>query len=386
MIRNNASAVGKTVTLSSGAALKIINHNGKSGNHSRHLFYCQKCAKDTELFGDGTFWSRLHNLTVRDSAPCGCGKSPLWSYEQNAIRCQRAAKRKGLEFISLDAEPKGCYGRVHLACRKHPFREIRATVNSLVNGDCGCRSCYEETLVARAASDEDAAKKYLDKCGYPQGTTISRIKGRPGGRIRFRLWCSSCANDEYAQAGLCSGVFAVPIEALCSGEKSCRCGKTKRKPEKIARFQCESLLEDSEIMFVDWLDGYKNGKSKIIAECPDHGRFYPSPQSILVGSRCPGCSAGGYSVNRPGFLYLLESECKSMMKVGISNNFAQREKDLRNSTPFGFSVLSVISMQGPAAPVLERKILQRSKRLGLTGFNGSSEWVERDEAIPDYFQ
>lgn len=387
MVKNNASAVGKTVTTESGHSFEVIDHNGKTGNHSRHLFHCPRCAKDPELFGDGNFWSRLHSLTYRSAPPCGCAYSPRWTEEQCRVRCERAARCHGLLFKGWVGEYKGCYTRVSLYCPDHG--EIKSkTINNLVNQNQGCRKCYEVRIRESAMSDKEAEEKYLPLCGYPEGSTLRRIKHaeQEGRRNKFVVYCPKCGNDEYAHAGLCDGVFITNSEALCSGEKSCRCSITKRKPEKIARFQCVSVLNESGFDFISWLSEYNNTNSKIIAFCPKHGLFYPTAQQTLKGHLCPNCGIGGYKTSKPGQLYLLASECNTMMKVGITNNFEKRQKELIASTPFTFDVLAVRDMQGPAAPVLERKILERSNRLGLTGFGGATEWIEYDESVLDYFQ
>lgn len=386
MVMRHAALVGTKITTDTGVTLSIIGHNGASGNGSRHLFHCDECAKDPELFGDGNFWSRIHSITHAGSTPCGCSDAPRWSEWQYYIRCKRAAIASGLRFYGWAEEYRGWKTRLSLYCPFHGGLE-RATPTSLVVVGRGCRKCYDLRVRDRAISDDEAEERYLGLCGYPEGTRLKRLGkiDSKGVRSYFEVRCPSCASDEYTVAGLCNGVFETDIISLCSGYKACRCGSTKRKPEKIARYQCESLLEDSGIKFIGWKDGYQNARSKIVAKCPEHGLFYPTPQTILNGSRCPACSSGGYSVNKDGFVYLLKSKCGMFLKAGISNNFNNRLYELIRCTPFDFEVLGVKEMQGPAAPVLERSLLEMSDRAGFTGFGGCTEWVEFSQCIIDEF-
>lgn len=378
--------VGKTISTKSGVDLEIVDHNGITGNSGRHAFYCKECAKDPELFGNGIFWSRIHSLTNKGATPCGCAFHPKWSEFQYYIRCKRAAISHGLFFYGWMESFRGIYTKLQLHCPVHG--EVnKLSINNLVNQAQGCRKCYEDRVSERSLSDDELTEKYVEKCEYESGTTISRIRDKKTGRSSgFYVYCPVCANDEFSNSGLCDGRFETNIESLSCGYKACRCGVTKRKPEAIARYQCESLLEDSGIKFHSWRDGYSNTQSKIIAECPEHGIFYPTPQSVLSGSRCPACSAGGYSVNKAGFVYLLKSLCGRYLKAGITNNPGKRIKDLNRFTPFPFEVLGIKEMQGSAAPILERNLLSMSPRAGFSDFNGASEWIEFDQPVVDAFR
>lgn len=376
MVKKHADLVGSQITTRNGAVLDIVDHNGKTGNHSRHLFYCKVCSSDREMFGDGLFWSRINSITLKGTAPCGCAKHPQWTQWQDYVRVKRACLASGLEYIGWHGDYKGCYTKIHARCPTHG--EIKSlSINSLMNSKHGCRECYNQKVRERGLTGQKLTEKYASKCGYPKGTKI--IRTDTDGLLK--VFCSKCATDEYAAAGLCDGIFNTNISALCSGYRSCRCGATNRKPEKIARFQCESLLIESGIDFIGWKDGYKNSRSKIIASCRIHGTFYPSTATILNGRRCPSCSAGGYSVNKRGYLYLLSSDCGKMMKVGISNNVKKRMKDLVRCTPFGFRLVTYKDMPGEIAPIIEKNILSSSDRLGLSGFNGASEWIRYDDEI-----
>lgn len=378
--------VGLTITTKRGTDLQVVSHNGKTGNHSKHLFCCPECAKDPVLFGNGCFWGSINHV-LNGSIPCGCSKSPAWTEEQNRVRCQREANKKGLVFHGWAEKYRGKGTRIILCCQYHG-RIGKATISTLVHQSHGCIECRYVSARKESISDRDAEKKYLHFCGYPEGATLKRLgaPGEKGKRDRFLVFCPVCANDEYAQMGLCHGVFQTTTAALSRGAMSCRCSGTSKRPESIARYQCESILEDSNLEFLGWLDGYKNRASLASVRCKTHGVYSAPLHSILRGSQCPSCnSGGGYDANKGGQIYLLESECQTLMKVGISNNFKKRMAKLLKRTPFAFRVCHVKNMQGSAAPILERKILSQSVKAGLSGFDGATEWVFYDDSLRDHF-
>ena len=385
MVIRHADLVGSRITTKNGTTLSVVSHNGGKGNESLHLFRCEKCAQDPEMFGRGIFWSRIHSITHGGSTPCGCSDAPRWSEWQYYIRVKRAAVARGYRFYGWHGDYEGHKTKMQLFCPQHG--RITMRMINFIRAGQGCRKCYDKTVSSRAYTNKEIADKYFAICGYAEGSRIRRMKKKDskGKRSFFEVYCPKCASDEYSAAGLCNGVFETSLIALCAGNKACRCGATKRKPEKIARYQCESLLEDSGIEFLGWKEVYDNSRSKVVAKCPEHGLFYPTPQTILNGSRCPACSSGGYSVNKDGFVYLLKSKCGMFLKAGISNNFNNRLYDLVRCTPFYFEVIGVKEIQGPAAPVLERRLLEMSDRAGLNGFNGCTEWIKFKQSVVDEF-
>jgi len=297
------------------------------------------------------------------------------------IRAARAGKERGL-YVSGYSEPfRGAYTKLAVSCEKHGDINTLA-LNNLINSGHGCRLCYEARVSSRAISNEKLTRKYARRCGYPAGTTIERSTRLTNGRRKHAIIrCPDCASDEFAQAGLCDGVFEIEAASLSAGVTGCRCGKTRPVREEIRSYQVQGLLSESGHKFLGWRDSYTNKNTKVVAECPDHGIYHPTITSLLRGSRCPACSAGGYSVNKPGHCYLLKSECGSLLKIGISNDPTQRVKDLVRFTPFAFELVMVKPMAGPKAPVVETMIKRRFASAQLSGFNGASEWLIMDDAI-----
>lgn len=83
---------------------------------------------------------------------------------------------------------------------------------------------------------------------------------------------------------------------------------------------------------------------------------------------------------------MLESECKSYLKVGISNKPSQRLMQLRRATPFKFDVLSILEMDGHLAHDLELEIHSENENAGLSGFDGFTEWLINKPEIIERIQ
>jgi hypothetical protein len=57
--------------------IEVVGWSGnKDGKGDKlYILKCNKCSKDSELFGEGYFRSTKGNL-VKGAVPCGCSKSP----------------------------------------------------------------------------------------------------------------------------------------------------------------------------------------------------------------------------------------------------------------------------------------------------------------------
>lgn len=127
---------------------------------------------------------------------------------------------------------------------------------------------------------------------------------------------------------------------------------------------------------------YVNTLTKVIITCTEHGDFTQTPDRHLRGSGCPSCATGGYDPNKPGYLYfLLDTETHSRIKIGISNDPAQRFQKLRRETPFAFEPMEIIETAGGIAPQLEKLCHETLPSANLTGFDGATEWMRFDGAI-----
>jgi hypothetical protein len=141
--------------------------------------------------------------------------------------------------------------------------------------------------------------------------------------------------------------------------------------EERLRVKCEH----QNFHFVGWESACENQFSKVVMECPEHGRWVTSTAYILRGSGCPQCATTGYQSSKSGTLYALLSECGSMIKIGISNIPEARHAQLARKTPFKFAVHRQIHCEdGTTPPMLERMFHNEFPSAGLRGFDGATEW------------
>jgi ssDNA-binding Zn-finger/Zn-ribbon topoisomerase 1 len=146
-------------------------------------------------------------------------------------------------------------------------------------------------------------------------------------------------------------------------------------PQITREQQLTELAAADGYEFVGWADDYTNQYTRVIIECPQHGRWNPMCVDFINGKRCSGCASYGYSQGKPGVLYALLSECDLMIKIGITNNVKQRFSQLRKSTPFKFTVLRELSNTDGSIPrTLEKMFHDQFPSAGLTGFDGATEW------------
>lgn len=120
---------------------------------------------------------------------------------------------------------------------------------------------------------------------------------------------------------------------------------------------------------------YKNNKTKVAIVCKSHGEFLQAPNSHLSGRGCPGCAKGAYKPHRPGYVYVLLSECGQFVKVGLTNAPRRRLSELRTHTPFMFVVLAVYPLAGRVAPQVEKWAQTEGESARLSGFEGATEWL-----------
>lgn len=82
----------------------------------------------------------------------------------------------------------------------------------------------------------------------------------------------------------------------------------------------------------------KNVKIAII--CPDHGKFYQTPDNHKQGQDCPNCASSGFKTKQPAWLYVLGNDDLSLTKIGITNNSVEfRAKSISRVSDIKMNVL-----------------------------------------------
>jgi len=76
-----------------------------------------------------------------------------------------------------------------------------------------------------------------------------------------------------------------------------------------------------------------------------------------------------------------------MVKIGISNRHVKRRQKLARVTPFKFSVHREIHCEDGAVPrMLERLFHNQFPSVGLTGFDGATEWRQMSPDITTWLE
>lgn len=116
---------------------------------------------------------------------------------------------------------------------------------------------------------------------------------------------------------------------------------------------------------------YFKSRSKVRIRCREHGYFMQSPNSHFR-SGCPNCATFGFRDGVQGYIYVLLSDDRKYMKIGISNNPDERISQLKRHTPFGFEIISVYEHPNPRAE--EQRLHSLHESANFKGFDGCTEW------------
>jgi len=173
--------------------------------------------------------------------------------------------------------------------------------------------------------------------------------------------------------------------------------------KSTGQFKVESILLHGKAMYNYSKSIYTGADKKLIITCPIHGDFYKTPTKHIHGLQgCQTCSyLRGYNKNSAGCLYILESNCGSLLKIGISNNLLQRAKDLRRNDKFNdFKIIqSYWHDDGVVALKLEGEAHKFGDSLNLRGFkqselahlftdsfDGYTEWFKKDKRMIQFIE
>lgn len=200
-----------------------------------------------------------------------------------------------------------------------------------------------------------------------------------------QLWmirCPSCANDEYAMAGVCDGIFFSYAHRLAAGSLPCRCATRYvfTLPQRKFQMQLEARKRGVKFIAIDASrTDYANARAYF--ECSRHGIFDSKIGNIITGRGCPGCAKYGFDPTTDSHLYVLKSECGAYAKIGISKDIDQRLSQLSRKNPFKFSLIMTFYGDGFSVRRVEKYIHDGFKDAGFYGFPGSREWRILDDSL-----
>lgn len=251
----------------------------------------------------------------------------------------------------------------------HDGFEWPVTINNLIWNNRGCPQCS-------------------GKRRWTSSDRIKQINNLPN--VEFVRWVDTYRNVKSKAVVRCTVdgfEWEVTLNNLLNTSQGCpQCGGVRRwsADERIA--QINSLLN---VKFVRWYEDYRGARTKCVCRCIKcHTEWVPTVDNLVNHGRgCPACSWCGYNPYKPATLYALRSECGSMVKIGISNNYEQRHAILKRKTPFQFECVELCHGDGSLIATLEKVLhdLMTPIKFNST-FDGSTEWREWDDRLPMWFE
>jgi len=289
----------------------------------------------------------------------GASTRRMPQHEQE-FKLSKLATIDGYHFVGWVDGYKNNKSRLVMNCQEHGNWQTDST--SFINSGYRCSACAGIRKIPQGVREEQI-RELADDDGY---SFVGWVGEYINSNSRVRINCVT------------HGDWTPTInDFVNSGIRCIGCSGTSKIPEHVREEQIRVLADDDGHSFIGWIGSYKNAHTGIIINCPHHGE-YRLTVSRYVNSmtRCPNCSiGGGYSKIIPGTLYGLLSECRTMIKIGISNVPDRRHVDLRRATPFGFTVHRQLHCEdGTYPPMLEREFHNAFPSAGLKGFDGATEW------------
>lgn len=213
--------------------------------------------------------------------------------------------------------------------------------------------------------------------------------------ISFVRWDGEYKNSKSKAICRCAvdgHEWSVQASSIINLGKCPKCGRVsganwRRIPAEERIGQINGL---PNISFVRWADEYRNEKSKAVCRCAVDGFEWSSEINNLInsGRGCPKCAKSGYDPSEHGMLYVLRSECGSMVKIGISNNYKRRHIELRRATPFAWSCIELLhSDDGAFIAKAEKELHSLTEQAQFSEpFDGYTEWRKWDDRIPMWIE
>ena len=121
---------------------------------------CQECSLDSELYGDGLFYSSKSNLNS-GHIPCGCSGQVNRTGEQWKILLTRKLKDSPYRFLDFVEDFKGINTKCIMECPAHGEWNT-GTLANIYNKDSLCPSCkYEINAWNRKKTDIEATQMFF---------------------------------------------------------------------------------------------------------------------------------------------------------------------------------------------------------------------------------
>lgn len=271
----------------------------------------------------------------------------------------------GYAFVRFLQPWKGNKTKFEMKCIKHGV--FQASIDNFLSLGRKCTKCTKTYRYTQQEREEQLADLC---CKTP---------------YRFIGWENVYKSHKSKAVFHCEkhGEFLTIVNDFVSkGTRCAKCAGKYVRTQTEREQQLRNLCEGSGFSFVMWENGYTGDRSKAIFNCARHGNWIARPDNfIFKGTRCPKCMKTGFNRDKKGVVYFLQSEDSKYIKVGISNSFNRRIKELRRATPFNFSVVGIYHHSGQTVYDIENHFHRNFTPAGFRDFDGCSEWLVMNEKL-----
>jgi hypothetical protein len=342
--------IGSKFQTPSGGELTVVNDNGLKGKAKRYICTCSVCSKDEELFPYGSIITHRYTL-ISGGCPCGCSKKVNWKEWQNKIRVQRECEKRDYIFHGWHGKYKGNNTYLDLEMMVTGVRWDTTSLSSLIKGVGNIQEGWVKTGKALRKTDRDMIKCFMNTGKFLDGTKFWRSENtdHKGHKTRWNYICPNCSNDEYVQAGLCSGIFENSGYHLKQGQRSCRCHNRYIWTLEQRDYQINKICNDENLTFLGLIS--EDEVYKVVWLCLQGHRNITTITNFIAGKRCRVCrdltsSTNGYYSSRKDekdYLYIINFYGK-YLKVGRSFDIDRRLKELAIASNINSRLITVISV------------------------------------------
>lgn len=287
-------------------------------------------------------------------------------------------KNKNFKFIKwTNGKYENAYSKMQMHCEKHGDWSVR--YHDYVNGGKACPKCGKiKRALARRMSKDVAEEKIK--------TMLNGYEFHGWENETFTGW--ACIGHFSCEKG---HVFKSTYNNFTQGKRCPTCSaqrvsESNRQEENEAVEKMKQSRPDMK--FITWVNGkYENAKSIGFFECENGHYVKMSYNTVQQGGGCKFCAKTGFKGLKTGYLYCLRSEDGTKVKVGITNDPETRMYTLKRSTPFNFNLIEMIKFEkGEQARNLEMIFHKKFESANLTGFDGSTEWLNWNPDIQTWFK
>lgn len=328
--------------------------DGYKNSSSKAVCRCSVC---------GCEWVNMVNSIINAGRGCAnCSGKRRWTAEESIAQIN---KLKNISFVRWDGRYQGKRTKAVCRCALDGF-EWSTAVDKLRNEGTGCPKC--------AGNIRINANERISQINSLAG--ISFIGWADGYKNAHSKAVCKCGIDGYEWQ-------ATSTDLINRGTGCPQCAGLVATPsgERIAQINARQ-----GITFVRWHGEYNNSHSKAVCRCDVDGCEWTATISAIVNHKtgCPQCADKGYNPAKSGTLYVLRSECGSMVKIGISNNYKRRHIELRRATPFDWHCIELLhNNDGAFIAKAEKELHSLTEQAQFSEpFDGYTEWRKWDDRIP----